>query len=75
MPSIPLGQHQPWRLYRVSKEMPDFQENGDSLEFALRSVAAEHLERPIYLVLPALQISSRAGIESSRGVLGSIRCR
>lgn len=38
------------------------------LELALRRVAAEHSERPIYLVLPALRSSSRAGIDSSRGV-------
>lgn len=40
----------------------------DLLELALRSVAAEHSERPMYLVFPALRISSRAGIDSSRGV-------
>lgn len=38
------------------------------LELALRSVAAEHSERPMYFVLPALRISSRAGIDSVRGV-------
>ena len=38
------------------------------LEFALRSVAAEHSERPMYFVLPALRIASRAGMECSRGV-------
>jgi len=38
------------------------------LEFALRSVAAEHSERPMYLVLPAARIESRAGMDCSRGV-------
>jgi hypothetical protein len=38
------------------------------LEFAFRKVAAEHSERPIYFVFPALRSSSRAGIDSSRGV-------
>jgi hypothetical protein len=47
-----------------------YEENGTkiSLELALRSVAAEHSESPMYLVLPALRISSRAGIDSSSGV-------
>ena len=40
----------------------------DILELALRSVAAEHSDRPMYLVFPARRISSRAGIDSSRGV-------
>lgn len=40
----------------------------DLLELALRKVAAEHSERPMYFVFPALRISSRAGIDSSRGV-------
>jgi hypothetical protein len=39
------------------------------LELALRSVLAEHSERPMYLVLPALRISSSAGMDSSRGVV------
>jgi hypothetical protein len=43
-----------------------------SLELALRSVAAEHSERPMYLVFPAFRISSRAGIDSSSGVSGLI---
>lgn len=47
-------------------------ERKDSLELALRSVAAEHSERPMYLVLPALRISSRAGMDSSNGVSGFI---
>lgn len=38
------------------------------LELALRSVLAEHSERPMYLVFPALRISSSAGMDSSRGV-------
>jgi hypothetical protein len=38
------------------------------LEFALRSVAAEHSERPMYFVFPALRIRSSAGIDSLRGV-------
>jgi hypothetical protein len=42
------------------------------LEFALRSVAAEHSESPMYLVFPALRISSRAGMDSVRGVSISI---
>lgn len=40
----------------------------DLLESALRSVFAEHSESPMYLVLPAFRISSRAGIDSSSGV-------
>jgi hypothetical protein len=44
----------------------------NELELALRSVAAEHSERPIYLVFPALRIPSRAGIDSSNGV--SVYC-
>lgn len=43
----------------------------DPLELALRSVAAEHSERPMYLVLPALRISSSAEMDSSRGVSNS----
>lgn len=39
-----------------------------SLELALRSVAAEHSERPMYFVFPAFRSSSSAGIDSSRGV-------
>jgi len=46
-----------------------------AMEFAFRSVLAEHSERPMYLVLPALRHSSRAGMDSSRGVLGSMRWR
>ena len=42
--------------------------HGYILELALRRVAAEHSDKPIYLVLPALRISSRAGIDSSNGV-------
>lgn len=38
------------------------------LEFARRKVAAEHSERPIYLVFPAFLISSKARIDSSSGV-------
>jgi hypothetical protein len=38
------------------------------LEFALRSVAAEHSDSPIYLVFPAWRISASAGIDSWRGV-------
>jgi hypothetical protein len=45
------------------------------LEFARRSVAALHSLIPIYFVLPALRSSSSAGIESSSGVFGSMRCR
>lgn len=40
----------------------------DVLELALRSVAADHSESPMYLVLPAFRSSSSAGIDSSRGV-------
>lgn len=66
-PSIRLGQHQSWQLLTVSKIFPAcLKRNG--LEFALRNVAAEHSESPIYLVLPALRISSRAGMDSVRGV-------
>lgn len=39
-----------------------------SLEFAFRSVLAEHSDSPIYLVLPAFLISSNAGIDCSSGV-------
>ena len=46
-----------------------------AIELALRRVAAEHSDRPMYLVLLAFRISSRAGMDSSRGVLGSIRWR
>lgn len=42
------------------------------LELALRRVAAEHSDKPMYLVLPALRISSRAGIDSSNGVSRSV---
>jgi len=45
------------------------------LEFAFRSVLAEHSERPMYLVLPDLRHSSSAGMDSSSGVLGSMRWR
>lgn len=38
------------------------------LELALRRVAAEHSDRPMYLVLPALRSASSAGIDWSRGV-------
>lgn len=38
------------------------------LELALRRVAAEHSERPIYFVLPARRSSSRAVMDSSSGV-------
>jgi hypothetical protein len=38
------------------------------LASALRSVAAEGSERPMYLVLPDLRRPSRAVIDSSRGV-------
>lgn len=38
------------------------------LEFAFRKVAAEHSESPIYFVLPARRISSRAPMDSSNGV-------
>lgn len=40
----------------------------DVLEFALRSVSAEHSERPMYFVFPAARIESRAGIDWERGV-------
>lgn len=45
-------------------------EKQNVLELALRSVLAEHSDRPMYFVLPALRISSRAGIDSSSGVSG-----
>jgi hypothetical protein len=38
------------------------------LELALRRVSAEHSDRPMYFVFPALRRESRAGIEDSRGV-------
>lgn len=40
----------------------------NALEFALRSVFAEHSERPMYLVLPCFLISSSVEIDSSKGV-------
>lgn len=51
------------------------------LELALRSVAAEHSDRPMYFVLPALRMESRAGmeprssLESPSDLLGSMRWR
>lgn len=45
------------------------------LEWALRSVLAEHSERPMYLVFPALRISSSAGMDSSRGVSTQVSIR
>lgn len=66
-PSIQLGQHQSWQLLTVSNIFPACLER-NGLEFALRNVAAEHSESPIYLVLPALRISSRAGMDSVRDV-------
>lgn len=48
----------------------------DLLELALRSVAAEHSDNPMYFVLPAFRISSRAGMDSSKGVSGTIsKCK
>ncbi len=44
-----------------------------SLEFALRSVVAEHSERPMYLVFPTFRSPSRAVIDSSRGVSSHVR--
>ena len=43
---------------------------GYVLEFALRSVSAEHSDSPMYFVLPALRIASRAGMDCSSGVSG-----
>ena len=40
----------------------------DVLEFALRSVSAEHSERPMYFVLPAARREARAGMDWERGV-------
>lgn len=65
--SIRLEQHQSWQLLTVSKYVTT-RSDRTSLEFALRSVAAEHSESPMYLVFPALRISSSAGIDSVRGV-------
>lgn len=45
----------------------------DPLELAFRSVAVEHSDNPIYFVFPAFRISSRAGMDSSKGVFGSMR--
>lgn len=65
--SILLEQHQSWQLPRVSFAI--YETPADySLEFAFRSVLAEHSDRPIYLVFPTFRISSRAGMESSSGV-------
>lgn len=50
------------------KEVDERGEGGVILEFALRKVVAEHSERPMYLVLPALRIASSAGMDSVRGV-------
>lgn len=65
--STRLGRRRSWQLSIVSQELPDWC-RADSLELALRRVAAEHSDNPIYLVLPAARISSRAGIDSVRGV-------
>jgi len=40
----------------------------DKLVFALRKVAAEHSDKPMYFVFPVRRSSSRAPIDSSRGV-------
>lgn len=48
------------------REIHGFEMN--TLELALRSVDAEHSDRPMYFVLPALRISSSAEMDSSKGV-------
>ena len=40
----------------------------DKLVFALRKVAAEHSDKPMYFVFPVRRSSSRAPIDSSRAV-------
>jgi len=40
----------------------------DKLEFALRKVAAEHSDKPMYFVFPVRRSSSKAPMDSSRGV-------
>ena len=63
MNSIDLGN------CRRTQSWPFSEENRSSLlELALRNVAAEHSDKPMYFVFPCFRISSRAGIDSSRGV-------
>lgn len=40
----------------------------DKLACALRKVAAEHSDNPMYFVFPARRSSSRAPMDSSKGV-------
>lgn len=47
-------------------------EREDVLELAFLRVAAEHSDRPMNLVLPALRISSSVEMDSSSGVSGSV---
>lgn len=71
-PSTLIGRHRPWRLLIVVSEKVSIYSTiwliNDLLELAFRNVAAEHSDKPIYFVFPALRISSSAGIDSSRGV-------
>lgn len=63
--------HRSWQLFVVSRELAELC-GATLLELALRRVAAEHSESPMYLVFPAWRISSRAGMDSVRGVSGQI---
>jgi hypothetical protein len=46
----------------------------DALAFALRRVAAEHSDRPMYFVFPDRRSSSRAPMDSSSGVSAVVQC-
>lgn len=63
-----LERRQSWQLYPVSLIMHKSSSEQDVLAFALRNVAAEHSDKPIYFVFPARRSSSRAPIDSSNGV-------
>ena len=73
MLSILLARHRSWRLFKCQQNIWNPRRMGGRLELALRSVLAEHSERPIYFVLPALRISSSGGIDSSSGVSREIQ--
>jgi hypothetical protein len=76
--STPLGRRLSWQLpiadrVSVSDGTGIWIRVGILLELALWSVFAEHSESPMYLVLPAFLISSRAVIGSLRGVAVGVR--
>lgn len=66
--SVDLGNYEPPMSGVAREQSLEYGTIDNSLEFALRSVAAEHSDRPMYFVLPALRIESRAGIDCSSGV-------